>query len=174
MIDDGRTYMLYLAWFGPGLIKVGLTAAERGRDRLLEQGAIAYTPLATGPHRPIRRAEILISAAGFAAERLSARIKADAWWKLPYETERAQEINARFKTVADRLTWPEDLDLAPCAIIDQAAEFGRRRIATRRSPAWAMAHGSPVRSGSSSGDACCSTPTADRSWSTCAASPGGP
>ena len=63
--DDGREYLLYLAWFGPGLVKIGLTAADRGRNRLLEQGAIAYTPLAAGPYTPIRQVERLASAAGW-------------------------------------------------------------------------------------------------------------
>src|ERR1700678_1140170 len=52
--DDDRDYLLYLAWFGPSLVKIGLPAADRGRDRLLEQGAITFTPLATGPYTPIR------------------------------------------------------------------------------------------------------------------------
>jgi hypothetical protein len=45
-LDDGREYALYLAWFGPDLTKVGLTATERGTDRLAEQGALAFTWLA--------------------------------------------------------------------------------------------------------------------------------
>lgn len=36
--DDPRTYRVYLAWFGPGMVKVGITAEERGPARLLEQG----------------------------------------------------------------------------------------------------------------------------------------
>ncbi len=31
LADDPRPYRVYLAWFGPGLVKVGITAAERGR-----------------------------------------------------------------------------------------------------------------------------------------------
>jgi hypothetical protein len=34
--DDARPYRVYLAWFGPGLTKVGITAVERGPARLLE------------------------------------------------------------------------------------------------------------------------------------------
>lgn len=28
--DDPRPYHVYLAWFGPGMVKVGITAVERG------------------------------------------------------------------------------------------------------------------------------------------------
>jgi Protein of unknown function (DUF2797) len=80
--DDDRTYALYLAWFGSDLIKVGLTATDRGRDRLLEQGAITATLLGTGPYTPIRRAERTIAAAGLARERISPRAKAATWWDL--------------------------------------------------------------------------------------------
>ncbi|MEU3017975.1 DUF2797 domain-containing protein [Nocardiopsis sp. NPDC007018] len=67
---DDRTYLLYLAWFGPGLVKVGLTAAERGRSRLLEQGALAYTELGRGPLPAVRAAERAIAATDHAVERL--------------------------------------------------------------------------------------------------------
>ncbi|QVJ00299.1 DUF2797 domain-containing protein [Nocardiopsis eucommiae] len=67
---DDRTYTLYLAWFGPGLVKVGLTAAERGRGRLLEQGALAYTLLGRGPLSAVRAAERAIAATDHAVERL--------------------------------------------------------------------------------------------------------
>jgi hypothetical protein len=76
--DDGRTYHLYLAWSGPGLVKVGLTAADRGWDRLLEQGAITCTLLATGPYLPIRQAELRIAGTQLARERISSRAKAAA------------------------------------------------------------------------------------------------
>ncbi|XBQ30306.1 DUF2797 domain-containing protein (plasmid) [Streptomyces rapamycinicus] len=40
--DDPRPYDVYLAWFGPELVKVGITAAEREGARLLEQAALSY------------------------------------------------------------------------------------------------------------------------------------
>ncbi|KIX78119.1 hypothetical protein SF23_08655, partial [Streptomyces sp. MBRL 10] len=46
---DPRTYRVYLAWFGPGMVKVGITAEERGAARLLEQGAVAWAWLGRGP-----------------------------------------------------------------------------------------------------------------------------
>ncbi|MFH9251002.1 DUF2797 domain-containing protein [Streptomyces lydicus] len=49
MADDPRPYGVYLAYFGPGLLKVEITAAERGAARLVEQGAVAYAWLGRGP-----------------------------------------------------------------------------------------------------------------------------
>jgi hypothetical protein len=122
--DDGREYVLYLAWFGPGLIKVGLTAADRGSDRLLEQGAIAWTPLARGAYTLIRRAERLTASAGLAPERVAGRSKASAWWNLPPACERARELAVAHAAITTHRAWPGTLDPEPCAVADQAAGFG--------------------------------------------------
>ncbi|WP_433186200.1 DUF2797 domain-containing protein [Actinoallomurus sp. CA-150999] len=121
--DDHRTYVLYLAWFGTKLLKVGLTAADRGRDRLLEQGAITATLLGTGPYTAVRRAERAIAASGLAAERISGRAKADAWWALPAGEERARQVRHARTAV---LTAPLPPDIASCdpQILDQATDFG--------------------------------------------------
>jgi hypothetical protein len=122
--DDGRTYVLYLAWFGPGLLKVGLTAADRGSDRLLEQGAIAWTPLAQGAYTPIRRAERLTATAGLAPERVGGRAKANAWWTLPPTRDRARELATAHAAITTHPAWPSGLAPAPCALADQASQFG--------------------------------------------------
>ncbi|WP_146058778.1 DUF2797 domain-containing protein, partial [Streptomyces sp. FM008] len=49
MADDPRAYAVYLAWFGPGMVKVGITREDRGAARLLEQGAVAFAWLGRGP-----------------------------------------------------------------------------------------------------------------------------
>jgi Protein of unknown function (DUF2797) len=122
--DDDRTYTLYLAWFGPGLIKIGLTAADRRRDRLLEQGAIACTMLASGPYTPIRRAERRVAAAGLAPERLPARAKTRAWWDLLGGAERARELTAARQVITGYLAGHDGVDLLPCLVADQASDFG--------------------------------------------------
>lgn len=127
--DDNRDYLLYLAWFGPGLVKIGLTAASRGRDRLLEQGAITFTPLATGPYTPIRQAERLASATGLAAERISAHAKTAVWWQLPPPADRAAALTATRDLLAARVTWPDRIRLMPCTPTDQATDFGFDRHA---------------------------------------------
>ncbi|MFF9646071.1 DUF2797 domain-containing protein [Kitasatospora aureofaciens] len=80
ILDDGRTYLLYLAWFGEGLLKVGLTAEQRGDSRLLEQGALAYAFTARGGLPAVRRAELTVAASGMARERYKSRLKTDRWW----------------------------------------------------------------------------------------------
>ena len=122
--DDGREYQLYLAWFGPGLLKVGLTAADRGRDRLLEQAAITFTMLAAGRYAPVRQAERLISATGLAAERISARAKTAAWQSLPPPAERAALLSAARAQLISGVPWPRQARLLPGQITDQAADFG--------------------------------------------------
>ena len=125
--DDGREYRLYLAWFGPGLVKIGLTAADRGRDRLLEQGAITFTMLSAGPYIPIRQAERLTAAAGLARERITAAAKADAWQVLPPPAERAAQVAAARKQVTAAARWPGPVRPLPDAITDQAGDFGLDR-----------------------------------------------
>lgn len=122
--DDGREYLLYLAWFGPDLVKVGLTAAGRGRDRLLEQGAITFTLLAAGPYAAVRQAERLISAAGLASERITARAKSAAWLRLPPPGERTELLTAARARVASRVRWPDQVRLLPGDVTDQAGDFG--------------------------------------------------
>lgn len=122
--DDGREYLLYLAWFGPGLIKIGLTAADRGRDRLLEQGAITFTMLAVGPYAAIRQAEQAASAAGLAAERITARSKTAAWPGLPGPRERAALLAAARDRLTNQVSWPHRVKLVPDGVSDQAQDFG--------------------------------------------------
>jgi hypothetical protein len=122
--DDGRTYALYLAWFGPELIKVGLTAADRGRDRLLEQGAITATLLCAGPYIAIRRAERTIAAVGLASERIGARAKAAAWWSLPERADRIRRVSDARTAILEKTPLPSDITPTRDDIIDQAADFG--------------------------------------------------
>jgi hypothetical protein len=129
--DDGREYLLYLAWFGQGLVKVGLTACDRGRDRLLDQGAIAFTPLATGPYIPIRQAERRTAASGLAAERVSGRAKLTAWWTLPAADERAAQIAAAYGQIIAAVRWPGRIELQPCSVTDQARDFGLEQFTPR-------------------------------------------
>lgn len=96
---DDRDYVLYLAYFGPGLLKVGLTAAERGHRRLLEQGALTYILLARGPLPVIRAAERAVAAAGLAKERLRTPAKISAWWDIPPADVRRSAISTARRAV---------------------------------------------------------------------------
>jgi hypothetical protein len=123
-LDDGREYALYLAWFGPGLTKVGLTATERGTDRLAEQGALAFSRLARGHLPAVRAAEQRISASGLAPERRQRRVKLATWWRLPDRTQRRDELRAAYQQIIDTVPWPPGLDRVACAVVDQVELFG--------------------------------------------------
>ncbi|MGH3805543.1 MAG: DUF2797 domain-containing protein [Pseudonocardiaceae bacterium] len=123
-IDDGREYMLYLAWFGPGLTKVGLTATERGTDQLAEQGALAYTWLAHGRLPDIRAADQRISASGLAPERRHRHTKLATWWRLLNEIQRRDDLRATHRQIIETVSWPTGLDRAACAVVDQVELFG--------------------------------------------------
>ncbi|MCX4744394.1 DUF2797 domain-containing protein [Kitasatospora sp. NBC_01287] len=112
VLDDGRPYRLYLAWFGAGLLKVGLTGAHRGTNRLAEQAALAYTFLAGGPLPAVRRAELTVSGAGIARERLPVRTKVKHWWELPAAPAAERELAAA-RTRALELLGGHPLDLYP-------------------------------------------------------------
>ncbi len=77
-LDDLRPYRLYLAWFGPGLVKVGITAAERGDRRLLGQGALVHTWLGEGALPGVRRAERVLGTALGLPDRMAHAAKAAA------------------------------------------------------------------------------------------------
>jgi hypothetical protein len=126
-VDDDRRFVLYLAWFGAGLVKVGLTAAERGADRLAEQGALAYTGLASGPLIPIRRAERQIAAAGLAREHLTSAAKIPHWWALPPRADRCTEVQEAHHRIHTQITWPPGASPLTCRVHDQAAMFGLDR-----------------------------------------------
>lgn len=119
--------MLYLAWFGGDLVKVGLTAAERGSDRLAEQGALAFTGLARGPLTPIRTLERQAAAAGLARERINWPDKVPHWWALPDTECRRATVEAAGRRVRDRLRWPDTVRTLPCRVTDQVAAFGLDR-----------------------------------------------
>ena len=70
-LDDPRPFSVYLAHHG-SVIKVGITAAERGQARLLEQGALASTIISTGSLVGARRVEGLLNSALQVTDRVSA------------------------------------------------------------------------------------------------------
>ncbi|RKE22864.1 uncharacterized protein DUF2797 [Streptomyces sp. TLI_171] len=124
ILDDGRSYRLYLAWFAPGLLKVGLTAEERGTVRLLEQAALTWTFLANGPLPAVRRAELALAHSKLARERIPAAAKYPAWWSLPEAAQRHAELTAA-RTRAHRLLADHPLTLLPDhPVTDQVELYG--------------------------------------------------
>ncbi|MFI6344986.1 DUF2797 domain-containing protein [Streptomyces sp. NPDC050560] len=122
---DPRTYRVYLAWFGPGMVKSGITAAERERLRLLEQGAVAFTWLGQGPLMAARRTEELLRSALGVPDRVPYADKRAARSRLPSAAERAAELTALHTAAAALLPGgAEALDWLPAKVVDQAEDFG--------------------------------------------------
>ncbi|MFB7169492.1 DUF2797 domain-containing protein [Streptomyces sp. NPDC056254] len=121
---DPRTYRVYLAWFGPGMVKVGITAEERGSARLLEQGAVSWTWLGRGPLMAARRTEELLRAALGVPDRIPYARKRVLRAHLPDAPERAREVAELHGRAAALAGWPESLRRLVCEVTDHAAAFG--------------------------------------------------
>ncbi|MFJ9563572.1 DUF2797 domain-containing protein [Streptomyces fuscichromogenes] len=123
--DDPRPYHVYLAWFGPGMVKVGITAVERGSARLLEQGAVCFSWLGAGPLMAARRAEELLRAALRVPDRIPYGQKRVVRAALSgSDTERAAEIVELHARAVALGGWPEALVPEPCQVVDHMGVFG--------------------------------------------------
>lgn len=130
LADDPRPYRVYLAWFGPGLLKVGITAEERGSARLLEQGAVCFSWLGTGPLMAARRTEELLRAALGVPDRIPYAEKRAVRARLPGSSaERAAEITEVHARAVALGGWPESLTPAPCGPVDHVGVFGLTGLA---------------------------------------------
>uniref|UniRef100_A0AAU2JPQ5 DUF2797 domain-containing protein n=1 Tax=Streptomyces sp. NBC_00049 TaxID=2903617 RepID=A0AAU2JPQ5_9ACTN len=121
---DPRTYRVYLAWFGPGMVKVGITAEERGSARLLEQGAVTWAWLGRGPLMAARRTEELLRAALGVPDRIAYARKRAVRGHLPPGPERAGEVAELYARAAALPGWPESLERVGCEVADHAGAFG--------------------------------------------------
>jgi hypothetical protein len=131
LADDPRPYRVYLAWFGPGMLKVGITAEERGSARLLEQGAVCFSWLGTGPLMAARRTEELLRAALGVPDRIPYADKRAVRARLPgARAERAAEITELHARAVMLGGWPESLTPAPCRPVDHLDVFGLTGLVT--------------------------------------------
>ncbi|MFD7625103.1 DUF2797 domain-containing protein [Streptomyces sp. NPDC059851] len=121
---DPRTYRVYLAWFGPGMVKVGITAEERGSARLLEQGAVTWAWLGRGPLMAGRRTEELLRAALGVPDRIPYARKRAARAALPPTADRALEVTALHDRAVGLPGWPSSLEPLACEVTDHAGRFG--------------------------------------------------
>ncbi|MER7489435.1 DUF2797 domain-containing protein [Streptomyces sp. NPDC126497] len=125
LADDPRPYRVYLAWFGPGMTKVGITAVRRGPARLLEQGAVCFSWLGTGPLMAARRAEELLRAALRVPDRIPYADKRAVRADLPAgEGDRAAEIAGLHARAVALDGWPESLVREPFRPVDHVGVFG--------------------------------------------------
>ncbi|MEU6002111.1 DUF2797 domain-containing protein [Streptomyces sp. NPDC047197] len=139
--DDPRTYRVYLAWFGVGMVKVGITREERGAARLLEQGAVAFAWLGRGPLMAARRAEELLRVALGVPDRISYAKKRAVRATLPGVDERRRELERMHGFALALEGWPESLERVAlgvrgepgepgeCGVVDHGAAFGVERLA---------------------------------------------
>ncbi|MEG3629821.1 DUF2797 domain-containing protein [Streptomyces poriticola] len=126
--DDPRPYRVYLAWFGPGLVKVGITAVERGPARLLEQGAVCFSWLGSGPLMAARRTEELLRAALGVPDRVPYVEKRAVRGALPATAaERAAETAGLHARASALGGWPESLAPEPFRGVDHVGVFGLDR-----------------------------------------------
>ncbi|MGW0418632.1 DUF2797 domain-containing protein [Streptomyces sp. NPDC003015] len=125
LADDPRPYRVYLAWFGPGMVKVGITAHARGSARLWEQGAVCFSWLGTGPLMAARRTEELLRAALSVPDRIPYGAKRAVRSALPGSAaERAAELAGLHARAVALGGWPESLDRAPYEPVDHVGIFG--------------------------------------------------
>ncbi len=122
--DDPRPYHVYLAWFGPGMVKVGITAVERGSARLLEQGAVCFSWLGCGPLMAARRTEEVLRAALRVPDRIPYADKRAVRAALPEAGERGAELVELHARAVALDGWPESLERLPCRPVDHHEVFG--------------------------------------------------
>jgi hypothetical protein len=129
--DDPRPYTVYLAWFGPGVRKVGITAAQRGPVRLLEQAAVCFTFLGRGPLMAARRAESVLGSALGIPDRVPAAVKRAARVALPSAEARKAELRAVHDAALAVPDWRDTLVPLPYGPVDHAGLFGLEPDAPR-------------------------------------------
>ncbi|MGW1556620.1 DUF2797 domain-containing protein [Streptomyces sp. NPDC002144] len=143
--DDPRPYHVYLAWFGPGMVKVGITAEERGSARLLEQGAVCFSWLGLGPLMAARRTEEMLRAALRVPDRIPYGEKRAVRSRLPASAaERAAEVEALHDRARALTAWPESLRREPCQVVDHVGVFGLTDLPAAAGEVTELAAGSGV------------------------------
>lgn len=146
-LDDPRPFALYLAWFGPGLLKLGITAAERGQARLLEQGALAHTWLGQGPLAGVRRAEAALGTAVGVPDRVPARAK-HAARAAGWDPEAAAgELAGAHRAATACAAWPASVAPRPFRAVGHWTAYGIDPARTRcpRAEVTALTDGDTVR-----------------------------
>ena len=121
---DHRNFRLYLANFGVDTFKVGISAHERGNERLLEQGALAFTWIGEGSHRVIRATENAIADAGLAPERRRRATKIAGWHNADDPAQRRDALVKVATTAQELSSWPMLAKPTPVEVVDHADLFG--------------------------------------------------
>lgn len=104
LLDDPREFSVYLAHHGY-VVKVGITATERGHARLLEQGAFTGVILSSGTLVSARRCEALLSTALGLPQQVRATSKRQARTE-PGTADRRETELREISGQARTLSWP--------------------------------------------------------------------
>ncbi|MET9350625.1 DUF2797 domain-containing protein [Streptomyces termitum] len=122
--DDPRPYRVYLAWFGPGTVKAGITGEHRGSARLLEQGAIAFCWLGRGPLMAARRTEEVLRRALGVPDRVPYERKRLLRPGPPDARARAAELEGLHARALAVGGWSDTLEALPFVPYDHGDAFG--------------------------------------------------
>src|SRR5690349_25103166 len=107
------------------MVKVGITAVQRGSARLLEQGAVCFSWLGTGPLMAARRTEELLRAALQVPDRIPYAEKRAVRSALPETAaERAVQVRDLHARAVALAGWPESLRPEACEVSDHVGVFG--------------------------------------------------
>lgn len=121
-LDDPREFRVYLAHHG-SLVKVGITAAERGPVRLLEQGALSSLALSAGTLLSARRCETLLTTALGVPQQVRTTRKRVARLTPGTAATRAAELVAVAEQ-ASALAWPPGQTRTATVTIDHTSAYG--------------------------------------------------
>jgi hypothetical protein len=121
-LDDPRPYNVYLAHHG-SVIKVGITAVERGEARLLEQGALASVMISAGSLVGARRVEMTLGAMLGLPDRVGISRKRAARTQPGSVAERSTGLLDVVERTA-AVDWPEGQVRCEARVSDHVARYG--------------------------------------------------
>ena len=121
-LDDPREFRVYLAHHG-SVVKAGITAAQRGSARLLEQGALSSLVLSAGTLLSARRCESLLTTALGLPQQVHTARKRAARATPGTTSSRAAELSAVVGRAA-ALDWPPGQAWDPTEPADHTVVYG--------------------------------------------------
>jgi hypothetical protein len=122
VLDDPREFCVYLAHHG-SMVKVGITATERGHARLLEQGALSSMVLSAGTLLSARRCEALLTTALGVPQQVHTARKRGARLAPGTASARAAELVAVAEQSAG-LDWPPGQTRTATGPVDHTPSYG--------------------------------------------------
>ncbi|MEV0949279.1 DUF2797 domain-containing protein [Promicromonospora sp. NPDC050249] len=122
VLDDPREFCVYLAHHG-SVVKVGISATERGPARLLEQGALSSMILSAGTLLSARRCEALLTTALGVPQQVHTARKRGARLAPGTASARAAALAAVAERAAG-LDWPPGQSRSTAGPVDHTPAYG--------------------------------------------------